>query len=141
MASIVVSDDNPNQQQQSLIPVLTVFKNNSILKNIIILNNNNNNNNNNDDQILLVGRHPNCNIVLFHPSISRFHIQIRITPSSRSISLLDLSSGISLFLKNPFFSFFFFPFLNILSFSFLFFFGILMGFYCVWCSAWNMGVR
>ncbi|RHN81552.1 putative peptidylprolyl isomerase [Medicago truncatula] len=92
MASIVVSDDNPNQQQQSLIPVLTVFKNNSILKNIIILNNNNNNNKYNDDQILLVGRHPNCNIVLFHPSISRFHLQIRFNPSSRSISLLDLSS-------------------------------------------------
>ncbi|KAK2457754.1 forkhead-associated (FHA) domain-containing protein [Trifolium repens] len=93
MASI--SDNpNPNQEpEQSIIPVLTVFKNKSILKNIfIVLNNNDNDDNNNNDHTLLVGRHPNCNIVLTHPSISRFHLQIRFTPSSRSISLLDLSS-------------------------------------------------
>ncbi|PNX82328.1 parallel spindle, partial [Trifolium pratense] len=97
MASIADNPNpNPNQEpEQSIIPVLTVFKNKSILKNIfIVLNNNNDNddNNNNNDHTLLVGRHPNCNIVLTHPSISRFHLQIRFTPSSRSISLLDLSS-------------------------------------------------
>lgn len=101
MASISVSHDNtinPNQQQplqeEPIIPVLTVFKNKAILKNIFIILDNNNNNIFND-YTLLIGRHQNCNIVLTHPSISRFHLQIRFTPSSRSISLLDMSSGIS----------------------------------------------
>ncbi|XP_045826958.1 FHA domain-containing protein PS1 isoform X1 [Trifolium pratense] len=94
MASIADNPNpNPNQEpEQSIIPVLTVFKNKSILKNIFIVLNDNDDNNNNNDHTLLVGRHPNCNIVLTHPSISRFHLQIRFTPSSRSISLLDLSS-------------------------------------------------
>ncbi|KAI5399948.1 FHA domain-containing protein PS1 [Lathyrus oleraceus] len=87
MASIADSDENPNQQEESIIPVLTVFKNKSIIKNICIVLNNSD-----GDHIILIGRHPTCNIVLTHPSISRFHLQIRFTPSSRSISLLDVSS-------------------------------------------------
>ncbi|XP_058769983.1 FHA domain-containing protein PS1 [Vicia villosa] len=82
------SDENPNQQENSIIPVLTVFKNKSIIKNICIVLNNNDD----TDHIILIGRHPTCNIVLTHPSISRFHLQIRFTPSSKSISLLDISS-------------------------------------------------
>ncbi|CAI8604237.1 unnamed protein product [Vicia faba] len=88
MASIPYSDQNPNQQENSIIPVLTVFKNKSIIKNICIILNDDNE----DDHIILIGRHPTCNIVLTHPSISRFHLQIRFTPSSKSISLLDISS-------------------------------------------------
>lgn len=90
MASTADSDEKPNQQEESIIPVLTVFKNKSIIKNICIVLNNSD-----GDHIILIGRHPTCNIVLTHPSISRFHLQIRFTPSSRSISLLDVSSGIS----------------------------------------------
>ncbi|CAK8573239.1 unnamed protein product [Lathyrus sativus] len=87
MASSADSDENPNQQEESIIPVLTVFKNKSVIKNICIVLNNSD-----GDHIILIGRHPTCNIVLTHPSISRFHLQIRFTPSSRSISLLDVSS-------------------------------------------------
>ncbi|KAJ1424895.1 SMAD/FHA domain superfamily [Sesbania bispinosa] len=79
---------NPLKQQQeedARIPVLTVFKNNAMIKNIFIILNNN-------EQTLLVGRHPHCNIVLTHPSVSRFHLNIRFNPSSRTLSLIDLSS-------------------------------------------------
>nr|KYP74739.1 Nuclear inhibitor of protein phosphatase 1 [Cajanus cajan] len=45
-----------------------------------------------DDQTVLIGRHPQCNIVLTHPSVSRFHLRLRSNPNSRALSLVDLAS-------------------------------------------------
>ncbi|KOM45509.1 hypothetical protein LR48_Vigan06g081500 [Vigna angularis] len=42
--------------------------------------------------VLLVGRHPDCDLMLTHPSISRFHLQICSKPSSRGFFVVDLSS-------------------------------------------------
>lgn len=92
------------------IPVFTVLKNNCILKNIFLLDNpppisssssllvaENVDLESEMEEILLVGRHPDCNIKLEHPSISRFHLRIHSKPSSRSLFVTDLSSGESLF--------------------------------------------
>ncbi|KAL2995197.1 hypothetical protein AAZX31_10G203700 [Glycine max] len=78
---------NPEQEEQHRFPVLTVLKNNAILKNIFIVLDEHD-----EDQTVLIGRHPNCNIVLTHPSVSRFHLRIRSNPSSRTLSLVDLAS-------------------------------------------------
>ncbi|WCJ44115.1 forkhead-associated (FHA) domain-containing protein [Euphorbia peplus] len=90
----------------SMIPVFTVIKNGLILKNIFVVNNPPmspvvsglssikfvHNSNQETEEILIVGRHPDCNIVLMHPSISRFHLQINSNPSSRNLFVTDLSS-------------------------------------------------
>ncbi|GJU22191.1 FHA domain-containing protein PS1 [Tanacetum coccineum] len=55
------------------VPSFTVLKNGSILKNIILLNKSSSSSSQ-EEQILLVGRHPHCNITLGHPSISRYHL-------------------------------------------------------------------
>ncbi|GMP79183.1 hypothetical protein CsSME_00034832 [Camellia sinensis var. sinensis] len=93
------------QEQEKTIPVFTVLKNNAILKNIFLLDNPPSvpdpepfNPLKNGDQVqefeetLLVGRHPDCNITLEHPSISRFHLRIHSKPSSHKLSVIDLSS-------------------------------------------------
>ncbi|KAL7208865.1 hypothetical protein ACSBR1_030574 [Camellia fascicularis] len=93
------------QDQEKTIPVFTVLKNNAILKNIFLLDNPPSvpdleafNPLKNGDQVqefeetLLVGRHPDCNITLEHPSISRFHLRIHSKPSSHKLSVIDLSS-------------------------------------------------
>ncbi|XP_022135216.1 FHA domain-containing protein PS1 isoform X2 [Momordica charantia] len=72
------------------IPVFTVLKNGAILKNIFILNNFPNPGN--EEEVIILGRHPDCNIMLTHPSISRFHLQIHSNPSSLKLCLVDLSS-------------------------------------------------
>ena len=83
------------EEEEGEIPVLTVLKNNTILKNIFIVNKPPEEQARADHvDVLLVGRHPDCDLMLTHPSISRFHLQIRSKPSSRTFSLLDLSSGI-----------------------------------------------
>ncbi|XLR15772.1 hypothetical protein S83_043710, partial [Arachis hypogaea] len=46
----------------------------------------------NIDSMVLIGRHHKCDVVLAHPSVSRFHLRIFCHPSSRSLSLTDLSS-------------------------------------------------
>ncbi|XP_028805777.1 FHA domain-containing protein PS1 isoform X2 [Neltuma alba] len=82
------------------IPVFTVLKNGAILKNIFIVNKSPEpqplassvQDHNNQDHILIVGRHPDCNIMLTHPSISRFHLQIRSNPCSQKLIVVDLSS-------------------------------------------------
>ncbi|KAK9713769.1 hypothetical protein RND81_06G050300 [Saponaria officinalis] len=86
------------------IPVFTVWKNNSILKNIFLINNppNFDDNQENDEnrpeihreleETLLVGRHPDCDIRLEHPSVSRFHLRIHSLPSSNLLFITDLSS-------------------------------------------------
>ncbi|KAG5062429.1 hypothetical protein AAZX31_02G070700 [Glycine max] len=81
------------EEEEGEIPVLTVLKNNTILKNIFIVNKPPEEQARADHvDVLLVGRHPDCDLMLTHPSISRFHLQIRSKPSSRTFSLLDLSS-------------------------------------------------
>lgn len=85
------------------IAVFTVLKNGAILKNIFIVNkspepeplaSSSVQGHDHQDHILIVGRHPDCNILLTHPSISRFHLQIRSNPCSQKLIVLDLSSGI-----------------------------------------------
>ncbi|KAH6759436.1 hypothetical protein C2S51_019671 [Perilla frutescens var. frutescens] len=92
-----------NQEQmkpkEREIPVFTVLKNDCILKNIFVLDNpppissaENAEQESEAEDVLLVGRHPDCNIKLEHPSISRFHLRIHSKPSSRSLFVTDLSS-------------------------------------------------
>ncbi|PON80770.1 Serine/threonine protein kinase [Parasponia andersonii] len=97
------------QEEELKIPVFTVLKNGAILKNIFIVNasppppiselkpmmtalENPDNPNQEHQEILVVGRHPDCNIMLTHPSISRFHLQIVSNPSLQKLSVIDLSS-------------------------------------------------
>ncbi|OIT32973.1 PREDICTED: FHA domain-containing protein PS1-like [Nicotiana attenuata] len=86
-------------KEEKKIPVFTVLKNGAILKNIFLLDNPPSSSSSSSNQetaefeeILVVGRHPNCNITLEHPSISRFHLRIHSKPSSLSLSVTDLSS-------------------------------------------------
>ncbi|KAF7820056.1 FHA domain-containing protein PS1 [Senna tora] len=76
------------------IPVFTVLKNGAVLKNIFIVNKSPEPQSllSDHDDVLIVGRHPDCNIMLTHPSISRFHLQIHSNASSQKLSVLDLSS-------------------------------------------------
>ncbi|XP_021300133.1 FHA domain-containing protein PS1 [Herrania umbratica] len=82
------------------IPVFTVTKNAAILKNIFVINKPREmeeeeeypRNQEETEERLIVGRHPDCNIMLTHPSISRFHLQIHSKPSFQKLSVLDLSS-------------------------------------------------
>ncbi|KAG6388808.1 hypothetical protein SASPL_150244 [Salvia splendens] len=95
-----------NQEQvepkERQIPVFTVLKNCCILKNIFVLDNPPPISSSSSgeisgqkpeiEEVLLVGRHPDCNIKLEHPSISRFHLRIHSKPDSRSLFVTDLSS-------------------------------------------------
>ncbi|OAY79378.1 FHA domain-containing protein PS1 [Ananas comosus] len=45
-----------------------------------------------EEELILIGRHPDCHIVLDHPSISRFHLEIRAKPSIRKLTITDRSS-------------------------------------------------
>ncbi|XP_016487625.2 uncharacterized protein LOC107807702 [Nicotiana tabacum] len=83
--------------EEKKIPVFTVLKNGAILKNIFLLDNPPSSSSSNQEtsefeEILVVGRHPDCNITLEHPSISRFHLRIHSKPSLHSLSVTDLSS-------------------------------------------------
>ncbi|GKV32316.1 hypothetical protein SLEP1_g40931 [Rubroshorea leprosula] len=100
------------ETKERKIPVFTVLKNGAILKNIFIVNKppadpsqtsssepnalstaeNPEEEKQELEDILFVGRHPDCNIMLTHPSISRFHLQINSRPSSQKLSVVDLSS-------------------------------------------------
>ncbi|KAF3523732.1 hypothetical protein F2Q69_00047639, partial [Brassica cretica] len=88
--------EKQQQVREKTIPVFTVLKNGAILKNIFVVNSRDLSSNGNDDaeveEILLVGRHPDCDILLTHPSISRHHLQIRSLPSGQKLFLTDLSS-------------------------------------------------
>ncbi|MCD7454157.1 hypothetical protein HAX54_023697 [Datura stramonium] len=80
-------------EEEKKIPVFTVLKNGAILKNIFLLDNPPCSTQETEfEEILVVGRHPDCNITLEHPSISRFHLRIHSKPSSLSLSVTDLSS-------------------------------------------------
>ncbi|KAF9608489.1 hypothetical protein IFM89_009855 [Coptis chinensis] len=95
-------------QEEKKIPIFTVLKKGLIFKNIILLDKNtspplnpdnqpiksveNHTPDNEDEQVLIIGRHPDCNIMLTHPSISRFHVQIVLQPSLQKLFVIDLSS-------------------------------------------------
>ncbi|GAA0170315.1 hypothetical protein LIER_24607 [Lithospermum erythrorhizon] len=85
-----------NVDSEKKIPVLTVLKNHSILKNIFILDplqeENSGENVDAFEETVWIGRHPDCNIILEHPSISRFHLRIDFKPCSLLLSVKDLSS-------------------------------------------------
>ncbi|KAJ8445163.1 hypothetical protein Cgig2_029535 [Carnegiea gigantea] len=90
------------------IPVFSVWKNNVILKNIFLIDappsiephqhqeehqqDKNRKTHQEFEETLMVGRHPDCDIRLEHPSISRFHLRIHSIPSSNLLFLTDLSS-------------------------------------------------
>jgi hypothetical protein len=112
-------ESKPHGEEETKIPVFTVLKNGAILKNIFIVNNHpspspppspspsppsiSQNQDQAHEEILTVGRHPDCNITLTHPSISRFHLQIHSNPSKQHLSVVDLSSGESFCLIFNFF--------------------------------------
>lgn len=86
--------------REKTIPVFTVLKNDAILKNIFVVNSRdfssperNGNAEDEVEQTLIVGRHPDCDILLTHPSISKYHLQIRSLPSRQKLFVTDLSSG------------------------------------------------
>ncbi|CAH1419262.1 unnamed protein product [Lactuca virosa] len=97
-------EDKEIHIQVKKTPAFTVLKNGSILKNIFLLRKpppfsteqpaagTSSINHDSDEEILLVGRHPDCNITLEHPSISRYHLRIHSNPSSHTLSIVDLSS-------------------------------------------------
>ncbi|KAG7593877.1 Forkhead-associated (FHA) domain [Arabidopsis thaliana x Arabidopsis arenosa] len=102
-----VKEEKLMEEEQRLpektIPVFTVLKNGAILKNIFVVNSRdfssperNGSIVSDDDEeveeILVVGRHPDCDILLTHPSISRFHLEIRSISSRQKLFVTDLSS-------------------------------------------------
>ena len=134
-----------DEQEEPKIPVFTVLKNGAILKNIFIVNNTcsssrlnpimgNNQDHQQQEEILIIGRHPDCNVMLTHPSISRFHLKIISNPSLQKLSVIDLSSGESRvkaqFLRRSKFRCLFRKFRGFKGFFFL-----------ILCSAWDVGFR
>lgn len=79
------------------IPVFTVFKKGVIIKNIFFNNPpptlKSEEDDGDDGCEFLMGRHPVCQIIVDHPSISRFHLKVRRQRSS--VFVTDLLSGIS----------------------------------------------
>ena len=81
--------------------MFTVIKNKIIVKNIFVINKPQEMEDEKDphnqglktEEVLIVDGHPDCNIMLTHPSISRFHLQIHSKPFSQKFSIIDLSSG------------------------------------------------
>ncbi|KAJ3671449.1 hypothetical protein LUZ60_007528 [Juncus effusus] len=71
------------------IPVFSVLKKGSVLKNIFL---SGPGGEIRESEAVLIGRHPDCHIVLDHPSISRFHLEIRAKPSDKQFSVIDRSS-------------------------------------------------
>lgn len=46
-----------------------------------------------EDTPVLFGRHPDCHVLVDHPSVSRFHLEVRTRRRQRRITVTDLSSG------------------------------------------------
>ncbi|MQL72771.1 hypothetical protein Taro_005101 [Colocasia esculenta] len=90
----------PGCEEEAKIPVFTVRKKGSVLKNIFLngpppelgLPGGSPGEHCPEEEKVLVGRHPDCHIVLDHPSVSRFHLEIRVRPSSQKLAVVDLSS-------------------------------------------------
>lgn len=106
MASNEEKKPEEEEEEERKIPVFTVLRNGAILKNIFVIDKsplpsptssepsieNEENPVQETEEILSLGRHPDCSIVLNHPSISRFHLQINSRPSSQKLFVTDLSS-------------------------------------------------
>ncbi|KAJ1274653.1 hypothetical protein BS78_05G078300 [Paspalum vaginatum] len=45
-----------------------------------------------EDPPVMVGRHPDCHVLVDHPSVSRFHLQLRCRRAQRRIAVTDLCS-------------------------------------------------
>ncbi|KAL6658329.1 hypothetical protein ACP70R_003915 [Stipagrostis hirtigluma subsp. patula] len=45
-----------------------------------------------EDPPVMVGRHPDCHVLVDHPSVSRFHLELRSRRRQRRITVTDLSS-------------------------------------------------
>lgn len=92
-------------EEENKIPVFTVVKNNVVLKNIFLLDNPPSNSkpgstqpteidlDQENEEMFVIGRHPDCDITVEHPSISRFHLRIHSYPSLQKLAVTDLSSG------------------------------------------------
>ncbi|GAB2245261.1 hypothetical protein Droror1_Dr00000754 [Drosera rotundifolia] len=87
------------------IPLFAVLKNNTILKNIYLISTpppiegetrgfelDDQGEQGDVEETLLVGRHPDCDIRLEHPSISRFHLRIHSKAYSNYFTVTDLGS-------------------------------------------------
>lgn len=110
------------EKMERKIPVFTVLKNNSVLKNIFLIDStpspsNPARNGTELEEVLVVGRHPDCNITLEHPSISRFHLRIHSIPALLSLSVFDLTSGNILLLVPLCISFFPYGFQELVEFE------------------------
>nr|CAB3489264.1 unnamed protein product [Digitaria exilis] len=46
-----------------------------------------------EDPPVTVGRHPDCHVLVDHPSVSRFHLELRARRRHRRITVTDLRSG------------------------------------------------
>ncbi|CDP19317.1 unnamed protein product [Coffea canephora] len=113
LEKLAVEEGKEVEEKEKKIPVFTVLKNNSILKNIFLIDTppdsllptaassssttwmipkDEKQEEGLLEEILVVGRHPDCNITVEHPSISRFHLRIHSIPSLESLSVIDLSS-------------------------------------------------
>jgi pSer/pThr/pTyr-binding forkhead associated (FHA) protein len=46
-----------------------------------------------EDPPVMVGRHPDCHVLVDHPSVSRFHLELRCRRRQRLITVTDLCSG------------------------------------------------
>ncbi|KAF3783192.1 FHA domain-containing protein [Nymphaea thermarum] len=85
--------DQKEEERGKMIPVFTVFKNGAHVKNIILSRPPvSEAERSQEDVIMMVGRHPDCDIVLEHPSISRYHLQLKINESSKKLWVTDQSS-------------------------------------------------
>ncbi|KAL0909820.1 hypothetical protein M5K25_020718 [Dendrobium thyrsiflorum] len=82
--------------EEAKIPVFSVLKKGTTLKNIFL-------NSpppetgiplspSRENDPILMGRHPECHIVVDHPSISRFHLEVRPKSSSQKLFVTDRSS-------------------------------------------------
>lgn len=86
------------------VPVFSFWINSSIVKTLTFINKVHffNQTETEDEEIeetFVLGRHPDSDIVLEHPSVSCRHLRIDSQPYSRHIFVTDLDSGIlSLFL-------------------------------------------
>ncbi|XP_072956530.1 uncharacterized protein [Typha angustifolia] len=91
----------PEVEEDVKIPVLSVLKKGTILKNIFLntpLRDQEPSNESfqaaaaEEEEPILIGRHPDCHVVLDHPSISRFHLELRASPRLRKLTATDRSS-------------------------------------------------
>lgn len=54
-----------------------------------------------EDPPVLFGRHPDCHVLVDHPSVSRRHLEVRCRRRQRRITVTDLSSGTQIAPPSP----------------------------------------